>query len=38
MKEIHFAESIGRKDIANELFKNYMDERNLLTSHLYRGQ
>lgn len=38
MKEIHFAESIGRKDTANELFKNYMDERNLLTSHLYRGQ
>ncbi|KXT68193.1 hypothetical protein SGODD07_02127 [Streptococcus gordonii] len=34
MKEIHWAESIGRKDIANSLFENYMNERALLTNHL----
>ena len=34
MEEIHLAESLGRKDIANSLFENYMSERNLLTNHL----
>ncbi len=34
MEEIHLAESLGRKDIANSLFENYMIERNLLTNHL----
>ena len=34
MEEIHLAESLGRKDIANSLFENYMSERNLFTNHL----
>lgn len=34
MEEIHLAESLGRKDLANSLFENYMSERNLLTNHL----
>ena len=34
MEEIHLAESLVRKDIANSLFENYMSERNLLTNHL----
>lgn len=34
MREVEFAESIGRRDIANMLFENYIAERGLLTSHL----
>ncbi|MDA1478343.1 hypothetical protein [Bacillus changyiensis] len=34
MREVEFAESIGRRDIANMLFENYIEERNLLSSHL----
>lgn len=34
MREVEFAESIGRRDIANMLFENYIEERSLLTNHL----
>lgn len=36
MKEVEFAENIGRRDIANMLFENYVEERKriLLTNHL----
>ena len=34
MQEIKLADSLGYKDIANQLFENYRIERELLTSHL----
>jgi hypothetical protein len=34
MREIKVAEDLGRNDIANMLFENYIQERKLLTSHL----
>ncbi|QDA30171.1 hypothetical protein EJ573_18865 [Paenibacillus polymyxa] len=34
MREIKIAEDLGRNDIANMLFENYIQERKLLTSHL----
>ncbi|WP_411343869.1 hypothetical protein ACE3MZ_20060 [Paenibacillus sp. WLX1005] len=34
LREIKIAEDLGRKDIANILFENYLQERALLTSHL----
>ncbi|MBC1334842.1 hypothetical protein [Listeria booriae] len=34
MQEIHWADSIGRKDIANQLFENYLVERQHITNHL----
>ncbi|MEB7453651.1 hypothetical protein [Lysinibacillus sphaericus] len=34
MREVEFAEKIGRRDIANMLFENYIQERSLLTNHL----
>ncbi|AOK92698.1 WXG100 family type VII secretion target [Paenibacillus polymyxa] len=34
MREIKIAEDMGRNDIANMLFENYIQERRLLTSHL----
>ncbi|MGG4478885.1 WXG100 family type VII secretion target [Paenibacillus illinoisensis] len=34
MREIKIAEELGRNDIANTLFENYLQERKTLTSHL----
>jgi len=34
MQEIKLADSLGLKDIANQLFENYIDERSLLTEYL----
>lgn len=34
MREIKIAEELGRNDIANTLFENYLRERKTLTSHL----
>ncbi|MFS0870932.1 WXG100 family type VII secretion target [Paenibacillus xylanilyticus] len=34
MREIKIAEELGRNDIANALFENYLRERKTLTSHL----
>ena len=34
MREVEVVESIGRRDIANMLFENYIEERSLLTNHL----
>lgn len=33
MREVEFAEKIGRRDIVNMLFENYIQER-LLTNYL----
>jgi len=35
MQEIKLADSLGLKDIANQLFENYIDERSLLTEYLH---
>jgi hypothetical protein len=34
MQEIKLVDSLGLKDIANQLFQNYIDERSLLTEYL----
>jgi|GEM_PF-2986439 len=34
MREIKIVEELGRNDIANALFENYVRERQTLTSHL----